>query len=330
MTRKAIVAILLLASCLASGVFAAGRVVEGLDQAYIIPPTGAVVAPYSNDGYSVERRGAGYLVQVAVTPLNSTADVELANRPPADPIGSVAWRLVAGSRKESDAVQRVLGWVSRNIQYDLDRRLDQSPTAVLERRRGYCTGIADLTVALLRSVGIEARSVDGYVLRSSHGEGPGYHRWVEVYYPDLGWVFSDPASSHGFVPATYLRLAARQVTPTWDAEPGEMVWRQDRLTIVDRAPAVASHVWVRPLSSQRIAGSLDLRVGGLVRGEAWLHRTGFRWREKVVEGRASFVGLEAGRYRLDLRLANGSRLQRMIDLGPKERLLISLPAVLVR
>lgn len=329
MSRKAVLCLLILATVSVRIAGAAGRVVEGSDEAYILPPTGAVVAPYSNDGYSVVRRGPGFLVQVSVTPLASTARFELPTKPSAGTIGTLAWRLVAGIHREGQAVERVLGWVSRNIQYDLDRRQSQSAVSVLARRRGYCTGIAALSVALLRSVGIEAREVDGYVSKASPGGGSGYHRWIEVFYPDRGWVFSDPTSSHGFVRATYLRLSDRRVTPTWLGEPGRVVWRRDHLRIVDRAAAVASSVWVRPLSRDRSAGAIDLSLGRREGGEAWLYGIGFRWREQVVAGKASFVGLEAGRYRLDLHLADGSRLQRTIDLGPKERMVISLPAVAV-
>lgn len=317
-----------LALLAAPGAWGAGRVVEGVDQAFIIPPSGALVEPYSNDGYSVARRGRGFEVQVAVTPLRSRARFEVPARPLGDSIGALAWRLVAGTHLESNAVERILGWVSRNVRYDLDRRQDQAAEAVLARRGGYCTGIARLSVALLRSIGIKAREVDGYVLQSSRNDGPGYHRWIEVYYPDKGWVFSDPESTHGFVPATYLRLADRRVTPTWSGEPGRLVWRRDHLSIVDQAPGLAAQVWARALTRERRAGALDLTIDRRQDGEAWLHGAGFRWREEVIRGRASFVGLEAGRYRLDLRLANGSRLQRTIDLGPKERMVISLPAVL--
>ena len=37
-------------------------------------------------------------------------------------------------------------------------------------------------------------------------EGGILHRWVEVYYPDRGWVFCDPSGKVNFVEATYLLL----------------------------------------------------------------------------------------------------------------------------
>ncbi|HKI85826.1 MAG TPA: transglutaminase-like domain-containing protein, partial [Thermoanaerobaculia bacterium] len=261
MSRAAWCISMMLALLAAPNAWGAGRIVEGVDQAFVIPPSGASVEPYSNDGYSIERSGSGFLVQVAVAPLRSKAEFEVPAKPKPGSVGALAWRLVAGSHLESVAVERVLGWVSRNIRYDLDRRQDQTADAVLARRRGYCTGIARLSVALFRSIGIEAREVDGYVLRSSRNDGPGYHRWIEVFYPDKGWVFSDPASTHGFVPATYVRLADRRVTPTWSGEPGRLVWRRDHLAIVDQAPGLAAHVWARALTWERRAGTLDLTIG---------------------------------------------------------------------
>ena len=82
-------------------------------------------------------------------------------------------------------------------------------------RRAYCVGFAELAVDLLRRVGISARTVQG-ILRTDPGAdgyeaaiGGVYHRWIEVYYPDRGYVFSDPCCFdqrrgrplHPFLPA---------------------------------------------------------------------------------------------------------------------------------
>jgi transglutaminase-like putative cysteine protease len=89
----------------------------------------------------------------------------------------------------------------------------QDAPTVLRRRTAYCTGTARLAVALLTAVGIEAREVPGYVYASAGSDDvrPGFHRWIEVRYPDRGWAFSDPLASQHFVPATYLRLAAESL-----------------------------------------------------------------------------------------------------------------------
>jgi transglutaminase-like putative cysteine protease len=76
-------------------------------------------------------------------------------------------------------------------------------TEVLGRRRGVCQDFAHLMIACLRSRGLAARYVSGYLHnRSSGGDAlrprlVGYdasHAWVAVYVPPFGWVELDPTN----------------------------------------------------------------------------------------------------------------------------------------
>jgi transglutaminase-like putative cysteine protease len=94
----------------------------------------------------------------------------------------------------------------------------QDPAAVFASGRAYCVGFAELAVDLLRRAGIPARTVQG-ILRTDPGAdgyeaaiGGAYHRWIEVYYPDRGYVFSDPCSSVNGVDARYLPFSRRALT----------------------------------------------------------------------------------------------------------------------
>ncbi len=76
-------------------------------------------------------------------------------------------------------------------------------------------GYSELSVDLLRRVGIPARTVQG-ILRTKPGSegydsriGGVYHRWIEVYYPDRGFVFSDPSASINAVDARYVPFGRR-------------------------------------------------------------------------------------------------------------------------
>ena len=72
---------------------------------------------------------------------------------------------------------------------DLDRGAPQDAQSVLARRSAYCTGVARLTVALLDALAIPAREVAGYVVDDlPQGGRSGFHRWIEVFYDDRGWV----------------------------------------------------------------------------------------------------------------------------------------------
>lgn len=72
---------------------------------------------------------------------------------------------------------------------------------VLEKRRGVCQDFAHLAIASLRSLGLSARYVSGY-LRTRPPEGKprlvgadASHAWFAVYCPDIGWVDFDPTNN---------------------------------------------------------------------------------------------------------------------------------------
>ncbi len=65
-------------------------------------------------------------------------------------------------------------------------------TEVLEIRRGVCQDFAHLMIACLRSRGLPARYVSGYV-RSLVGSAAS-HAWVSVYAPPFGWLELDPTN----------------------------------------------------------------------------------------------------------------------------------------
>jgi transglutaminase-like putative cysteine protease len=71
---------------------------------------------------------------------------------------------------------------------------------VFERRRGVCQDFAHLMLSCLRSMGLAARYVSGYLLtRPPPGKArmigaDASHAWVSVYCPDHGWVDADPTN----------------------------------------------------------------------------------------------------------------------------------------
>lgn len=71
---------------------------------------------------------------------------------------------------------------------------------VLQKRRGVCQDFAHLGIAFLRSIGLPARYVSGY-LRTRPPEGKprlvgadASHAWFSVYCPEAGWVEFDPTN----------------------------------------------------------------------------------------------------------------------------------------
>jgi transglutaminase-like putative cysteine protease len=132
-------------------------------------------------------------------------------------IQGLARRLVSGAKTERQAVTAILNHVVDTLAYQYDPPAHDALGA-LERRFGNCQGFSHLSIALLRAAGIPARLTVGISLakgwRVTHPDGTltfkmgqGRHAWIEVYYPDLGWIPYDPQSSHLFVSIYHVRQA---------------------------------------------------------------------------------------------------------------------------
>jgi transglutaminase-like putative cysteine protease len=103
----------------------------------------------------------------------------------------------------------------------------QSPLETLSTRTGSCRDYAVLMIEAVRSLGLAARFISGYIYSPYTGAergriGAGHtHAWVRVYLPACGWVEFDP--TNGIVGnADLVRVAVardpRQATPlhgTW-------------------------------------------------------------------------------------------------------------------
>jgi len=92
-------------------------------------------------------------------------------------------------------------WLESNREYSLevDRPTGNIADAFLfEMEAGYCTYYATTMVTMLRSQEIPARLAVGYSPGERVGDdewavrGLDSHAWVEVYFPDQGWVEFDP------------------------------------------------------------------------------------------------------------------------------------------
>jgi len=76
----------------------------------------------------------------------------------------------------------------------------QSPGETLRLRSGSCRDFAVLMMEAVRSLGLAARFVSGYIYvpkanpraSASHGET---HAWMQAYLPGAGWVDFDPTNS---------------------------------------------------------------------------------------------------------------------------------------
>jgi transglutaminase-like putative cysteine protease len=76
----------------------------------------------------------------------------------------------------------------------------QTPSQTLKRGRGSCRVFALLMMEAVRSLGLAARFVSGYIASLDSGTessvgGGATHAWLQVYLPGAGWVDFDPTNS---------------------------------------------------------------------------------------------------------------------------------------
>jgi transglutaminase-like putative cysteine protease len=93
--------------------------------------------------------------------------------------------------------------LTRGIQEELkytrrDEKGIQSPAETLQRHRGSCRDFAVLMIEAVRSLGIAARFVSGYIFTPNDAGlagGGATHAWMQAYLPGAGWIDFDPTNS---------------------------------------------------------------------------------------------------------------------------------------
>ena len=120
-----------------------------------------------------------------------------------DPMIRTLARTIAGQRtSDAEKVDAVLAWIELNIgkeAVDTFSALD-----VLLAKRGECQGHAYLYTALMRSLGVPTRVVNGLVYSPEH-KGFLYHTWAESLV-DGGWRAVDPTFNQSRADATHIAL----------------------------------------------------------------------------------------------------------------------------
>jgi hypothetical protein len=124
--------------------------------------------------------------------------------PPLDArVHRLADSLTAGLTTRIDKARAIERYLSTQLAYTLElpkTRADATVEGFLFRRRaGHCEYFSTAMVVLLRSAGIPARNVTGFLGGewNSYGDylavtGNDAHAWVEAWFPGLGWVPFEP------------------------------------------------------------------------------------------------------------------------------------------
>lgn len=92
--------------------------------------------------------------------------------------------------------------INADFAYDPEATSISTPVAmVLEARRGVCQDFAHLQIACLRSLGLAARYVSGYLLtHPPEGQtkmvgADASHAWLSLFVPGAGWIDLDPTNN---------------------------------------------------------------------------------------------------------------------------------------
>lgn len=121
----------------------------------------------------------------------------------------IAQPLVQGADSATRKAERIAAFVRDSARYDQQTpRMDQGSEDFAlwfleESDRGYCVHFATAAVTLLRSVGVEARYVSGYMVWAQSGvrtvvTGENAHAWAEYYEPRLSmWLPLEATPSAG-------------------------------------------------------------------------------------------------------------------------------------
>lgn len=211
----------------------------GLEATYFIP-----VKNYRFDGSFWLRFGKGaYEVTVNVPEItdqqrdyfrffgvarftvNNTADQDLRNLLPSRGIQSnhpsiqnLARDLTRGKQTEREKALAIYAYVAQNIRYDVWKfrtdafKYDDSAIKALRQKKGVCQDYSFLAIALLRSIDMEARFVEGVADGNRHA-------WVEVK-ADGKWITMDPTWGSGYTDSRD-RFVKRYTTKYFDPNPAE-------------------------------------------------------------------------------------------------------------
>lgn len=109
-----------------------------------------------------------------------------------DRFGDLAREIVAEALPGYDQVSKIVNWVRHSVEY-IPGSSDSPLSAIEVNNRGYgvCRDLAQLAIALCRSISIPARLVAGYLYRL---EPMDLHAWFEAYVGGRWYAF-DPSQS---------------------------------------------------------------------------------------------------------------------------------------
>ncbi len=232
-----------------------------------------------------------------------------------------------GSRYAHEAANAILSWIADNLTFDTSITVPSDAVSALRYKKAYCVGYSNLAVAMLRAAGIPARVAHGYLppgyewgfskdywgVKVNDG---GFHAYLEIYYPDSGWVFSDAEHSHNFVDPFHiiLRLDGMEMPGSYtggflevDKATFYTIYQEsDRTSMVDEIPVPRQQRLGRRLDDQQHAAHVSGRVSDtqgrpVPKGATVLWKDGRGTSAPFSDGKYAVAVAASGKYRIEVK-----------------------------
>lgn len=133
----------------------------------------------------------------------STLYLQLPNLDPRIP--ELARKITANATNNYARALAIETYLRQNLGYTLElpgEEPDPLANFLFQRKKGHCEYFASSMAVMLRTLGIPARVVNGFrggqyndLNQTWIIRGRDAHSWVEVYFPEYGWVTFDPTPS---------------------------------------------------------------------------------------------------------------------------------------
>jgi transglutaminase-like putative cysteine protease len=172
------------------------------------PPWEAVRDALAEDGFPADVEAAEFVHPTPLTPAIPA-------------VAAYAAASFAPGRPLFDAARALTARIRADFAFDPHATDVTTPIAeVMEKRRGVCQDFAHVELAALRSLGLAARYVSGYI-RTTPPQGgarresaDASHAWISVFCPGHGWVDLDPTND--------LVVADEHVVLAWGRDYGDV------------------------------------------------------------------------------------------------------------
>lgn len=263
------------------------------------------------------------------------------DRQSADPsLRKLAQELTKGSRYAHEAANDILTWIADNLTFDTSISIPSDAVSAYRYRKAYCVGYSNLAVALLRAAGIPARVAHGYLppgyewgfskeywgVKVNDG---GFHAYLEIFYPDTGWVFTDAEHSHHFVDPFHIILRLDGMTMPGAYKGGYLdvdkatfytIFREEDTTVmVDEIPLPRQQRLGRRMDERQYSALVSGRVfdkngAPVAKGTAVLWKDGRGTQHPFTEGKYSIAVATPGAYRVELKGSGFAKSSKMLQI----------------